>query len=405
MNLYYFISSRIRKNDRQSFSSLVHSIAVIIIFLGFLLSVTSLCILDGFKTTIRQKIFSFGAHIHLTQYDLDKSYEEAPFIVQPSLLDSLKAIPTVEHIQGVSHKPCLLKTSDDLQGIILKGVGKDFDTTRFNNNIIDGRFIKFEDSTYSKEIIISDKISTKLKIKTGDSLLLYFVQNPPRFRKVVVSGIYQTGLEELDELFVIGDIQLNRVLSGWSPKQVGGLEIYVSDFSQLDTTAAMVYNHMDYDMQTQLITDKYLQIFDWLNLLNRNVTIFLVLIMGVSIFVIIATLIVMIMERTSMVGLLKAFGTNNSQVSRIFLWNGFKIVLTGMFLGNAVALGLCAIQYYTGVVPLDAENYFMNSVPIAFPWFAIGIVNGIAFALLVVVLWVPIYFISRINPVKAIKFN
>jgi lipoprotein-releasing system permease protein len=405
LNLYYFISSRIRKNDRQSFSSLVHSIAVIIVFLGFLLSVTSLCILDGFKTTIRQKIFSFGAHIHLTQYDLDKSYEEAPFIVQPSLLDSLKSIPNIEHIQGVSHKPCLLKTTEDLQGIILKGVGKDFDTTRFQNNIIDGRFIKFNDSTYSKEIIISDKISTKLKIKTGDSLLLYFVQNPPRFRKVVVSGIYQTGLEELDELFVIGDIQLNRVLSGWSPKEVGGLEIYVSDFNMLDTTSTLVYNYMDYDMQIQLITDKYLQIFDWLNLLNRNVTIFLILIMGVSIFVIIATLIVMIMERTSMVGLLKAFGTNNSEVSKIFLWNGFKIVLTGMVLGNVIALGLCAFQYLTGIVPLDAENYFMSSVPIAFPWFAIAIVNVIAFSLLVVVLWVPIYFISRINPVKAIKFN
>lgn len=405
MNLYYFISSRIQKNDRQSFSSLVHRIAVIIIFLGFLLSVTSLCILDGFKTSIRQKIFSFGAHIHLTKYDIDKSYEESPFIIQSSTLDSINAIPNIEHIQGVSHKPCLLKSSTEIQGVILKGVGPDFDIERFKSNILEGQFITFSDSGYSKQIIISEKIADKLKLKTGDSLLLYFVQNPPRFRKVSISGIYKTGLEELDELFIIGDIQLNRVLSAWSPRQIGGLEIYVSDFTMLDSTATEVYKRMDYDMQIQLITDKYLQIFDWLNLLNRNVTIFLALIMGVSVFVIISTIIVMIMERTSMVGLLKAFGTTNNDVSKIFLWNGFKIIVIGMLGGNMIALGLCALQYYTGIVPLDAENYFMNSVPIAFPWFAIICINIAALVTLTGILWIPIYFISRVSPVKAIKFN
>ena len=405
MNLYYFISSRIQKNDRQSFSSLVHRIAVIIIFLGFLLSVTSLCILDGFKTSIRQKIFSFGAHIHLTKYDIDKSYEESPFILQSGTLDSIQAIPNIEHVQGVSHKPCLLKSSTEIQGVILKGVGPDFDIERFKSNILQGQFITFTDSGYSKQIVISEKIADKLKLKVGDSLLLYFVQNPPRFRKVSISGIYKTGLEELDELFIIGDIQLNRVLSAWSPKQVGGLEIYVSDFNMLDSTASEVYKRMDYDMQIQLITDKYLQIFDWLNLLNRNVTIFLALIMGVSIFVIISTIIVMIMERTSMVGLLKAFGTTNNDVSKIFLWNGFKIIISGMLAGNIVALSLCTIQYYTGIVPLDAENYFMNAVPIAFPWVAIVAVNMLALITLTTILWIPIYFISRVSPVKAIKFN
>ena len=405
MNLYYFISSRIQKNDRQSFSSLVHRIAVIIIFLGFLLSITSLCILDGFKTSIRRKIFSFGAHIQLTKYDVDKSYEETPFIIHTDILDSIKAIPEVQHVQGVSHKPCLLKSSSEIQGVILKGVGPDFDIDRFKDNIIAGKFIAFNDTTYSRQIVISEKIADKLRLKTGDSLLLYFVQNPPRFRKVEVAGIYQTGLEELDELFIIGDIKLNRVLSAWSPKQIGGLEIYVSHFNKLDTTASKVYEKMDYDMQIQLITDKYLQIFDWLDLLNRNVSIFLGLIMGVSIFVIISTLIVMIMERTPMVGLLKAFGTTNEEVSRIFLWNGFKIILTGMISGNVVALGLCAIQYYTGVVPLDAENYFMNAVPIEFPWPVIIFANISALLFLSLILWVPIYFISRVSPVKAIKFN
>ena len=405
MNLYYFISSRIQKNDRQSFSSLVHRIAVIIIFLGFLLSITSLCILDGFKTKIRQKIFSFGAHIHLTKYDIDKSYEESPFVIDSTVLDSIKAIANIEHVQGVSHKPCLLKSSTEIQGVILKGVGQDFDLNRFKENIIEGSFITFNDSTYSKQIVVSDKIARKLTLKVGDSLLLYFVQNPPRFRKVSISGIYQTGLEELDEVFIIGDIKLNRTLSAWSPAEIGGLEMYVKDFNQLDSTANQVYQRMDYDMQIQLITDKYLQIFDWLNLLNRNVSIFLVLIMGVSSFVIIATIIVMVMERTPMIGLLKAFGTTNKKISRIFLWNGFRIILIGMLSGNIVALGLCALQYYTGIVPLDAENYFMNSVPIAFPWFAIAAVNIGAVFIFILILILPVRFISRVSPVKAIKFN
>ena len=405
MNLYYFISSRIQKNDRQSFSSLVHRIAVIIIFLSFLLSVTSLCILDGFKKRIKEKIFSFGSHIYLTKYDVDRSYEEAPFVIYKDDLKRLSTISGIEHIQGVSHKPCLLKSKGEIQGVILKGIGPDFDLDRFQNNMKSGRFISLADSSYSKEIVVSEKIATKLKLKVGDSLLLYFVQNPPRYRKVSITGIYKTGLEELDELFIIGDIRLNRVLNGWTHDQVGGMEIYVSDFNQLDTIASQVYKQMDYDMQIQLITHKYMQIFDWLELLDRNVTIFLALIMGVSIFVIISTLIVMIMERTPMVGLLKAFGTTNSEVSKIFLWNGFKIILTGMVTGNAVALALCSIQYYTAIIPLDAENYFMSSVPIEFPWISIIFINVIAFMLLTLVLWLPVFFISRVSPVKAIKFN
>lgn len=405
MNLYYFISSRIQKNDRQSFSSLVHRIAVIIIFLSFLLSVTSLCILDGFKKRIKEKIFSFGSHIYLTKYDVDRSYEETPFVIYKDDLKRLSTISGIEHIQGVSHKPCLLKSKGEIQGVILKGIGSDFDLERFQNNMKSGRFISLADSSYSKEIVVSEKIATKLKLKVGDSLLLYFVQNPPRYRKVSITGIYKTGLEELDELFIIGDIRLNRVLNGWTHDQVGGMEIYVSDFNQLDTIANQVYKQMDYDMQIQLITHKYMQIFDWLELLDRNVTIFLALIMGVSIFVIISTLIVMIMERTPMVGLLKAFGTTNSEVSKIFLWNGFKIILTGMITGNAVALVLCSIQYYTAIIPLDAENYFMSSVPIEFPWISIIFINVIAFILLTLVLWLPVFFISRVSPVKAIKFN
>ena len=405
MNLYYFISSRIQKNDRQSFSSLVHRIAVIIIFLSFLLSVTCLCILDGFKKRIKEKIFSFGSHIYLTKYDVDRSYEETPFVIYKDDLKRLSTISGIEHIQGVSHKPCLLKSKGEIQGVILKGIGSDFDLERFQNNMKSGRFISLADSSYSKEIVVSEKIATKLKLKVGDSLLLYFVQNPPRYRKVSITGIYKTGLEELDELFIIGDIRLNRVLNGWTHDQVGGMEIYVSDFNQLDTIANQVYKQMDYDMQIQLITHKYMQIFDWLELLDRNVTIFLALIMGVSIFVIISTLIVMIMERTPMVGLLKAFGTTNSEVSKIFLWNGFKIILTGMITGNAVALVLCSIQYYTAIIPLDAENYFMSSVPIEFPWISIIFINVIAFILLTLVLWLPVFFISRVSPVKAIKFN
>jgi lipoprotein-releasing system permease protein len=244
-----------------------------------------------------------------------------------------------------------------------------------------------------------------MRLKTGDSLLMFFVQYPPRFKKLAIKGIYETGLEELDDQVIIGDIKLNQNLNNWADTLVGGYEIYIKNFSQLDEVSQKVFEVMDYDMQLEKITDKYLQIFDWLTLLRRNVRIFLVLILFVACFNMVSTIFIMIMERTNMIGLLKALGARNDQVHAIFIYNGLFIILRGMLFGNLIGLGFCALQYYFKLIPLDPENYYMSSVPIEWNWLMIVLLNLLIFVMISLVLVIPVFIISRISPIKAIKFN
>jgi lipoprotein-releasing system permease protein len=407
LNLYNFISQKIQHSNRQSFSFLVRRIAILLVFISFFSSTIALCVLFGFKNKIKEKVLSFSAHLMVSQYDVDQSYEETPFTrksVTP-FIKNAQAHPEVKHVQCVAHKPCLLKSKTEIQGIILKGISTDFDTTGFNSQIIEGRMLKFNDTTYSKEIVISKKIATKLSVKRGDSIWVYFVQNPPRYRKVAVVGVYETGLEELDQLFVLSDIKINQQLAGWSSDQVGAIEIQLNHFNHIDTTAEQLFNKMDYNMQMQLITDKYVQIFDWLDMLDRNVFLFLILLILVSGFVVVATLIVMIMERTSTIGLFKALGAQNKQIRKIFTYSAFEILWKGILSGVSLGVFVSYIQYVTSIIPLDAQNYYMNAVPIEFPWLYIVGLAVLGFILLLGTIVVPTYFISRVNPIKAIKFS
>jgi lipoprotein-releasing system permease protein len=386
---------------------LVQRIAITVIFLSFFLAVISLCVLQGFKSSIKKKIFSFSAHIIVNKYDAQKSYEETPFYIDKKdfFYKYLKNNPDVNNIQEVAHKPALLKTKEHVHGIIFKGVKREYEETDFKSNIKEGTYPHFNNDTISKNIVISQKMADKLQIKVGDSLLLYFVQNPPRFRKVVIEGIYETGLEELDEYFVLGDLKLLQQLNAWKPYEIGALEIYVNDFGHLDSLSNDIYNSMDYDMQLQTVTDKYLQLFDWLDILNRNVTIFLSLLTMVSCSVISATLIVMILERTPMVGMLKALGMYSSDIKWIFILNGLEIILKGAIGGVAAGLLFCWVQMEYQLIPLNAENYYMSTVPIEVPWKLLW-ASVLGFLItLILITFIPTYFITRLTPVKSIKFN
>jgi lipoprotein-releasing system permease protein len=405
LNLYYFISKRINKSRKGSFSSVVGVIATCSIMLGIAVLIISFSILEGFKHKIQNKIFSFGSHMQVTKYDLHKSYEESPLSIHSDLFLHPEKIQEISHIQVYSMKPGLLKTKEEVMGVVMKGIGRDFGLDRFKQNIVEGSFIKFNDTTYSQDILVSRKIADKMRLKTGDSLLMFFVQYPPRFKKLAIKGIYETGLEELDDQVIIGDIKLNQNLNNWADTLVGGYEIYIKNFSQLDEVSQKVFEVMDYDMQLEKITDKYLQIFDWLTLLRRNVRIFLVLILFVACFNMVSTIFIMIMERTNMIGLLKALGARNDQVHAIFIYNGLFIILRGMLFGNLIGLGFCALQYYFKLIPLDPENYYMSSVPIEWNWLMIVLLNLLIFVMISLVLVIPVFIISRISPIKAIKFN
>lgn len=364
-------------------------------------------ILEGFKSQIRQKIFSFSAHIQVTKYDLKKSYEESPLSLNTRLFRHPNSVQGIAHIQMFSNKPGLIRTKEDIMGVVLKGVWKDFDLSEFNKNIVAGEFISFPDSANSNQIMVSQKIADRLNLKIGEPVIMIFTRNfsnIPLYRKLFVSGTYETGLEEFDEHFVLGDIRLNRKINDWADTVAGGYEIFVKDFSKIDTIGERVFDYMDYDMQIEKVTNKYIQIFEWLKLLDRNVLIFLILILFVASFNMIATLFIMIMERTSMIGILKALGAKNRQIQQIFIYNGAYIILKGMFWGNLVGLGFCLLEDLFHFVPLDPENYYMSFVPIKFNWFYIGAVNLITFLIVTTVLLIPAFVISKMKPIRAIRF-
>ena len=405
LNLYHFLSKRIHKGGKDSFSTVVTKISITSISLGLAIMIISFAILDGFKKNIQEKIFSFSSHMAVTKYDLHKSYEESPLSKNWKLYNNNKLVSEVNHIQVFSHKPGLLKTDEEVIGVVLKGIGKDFNIERFKTNIIKGSFITIGDSSYSPEILVSKRIAFKLKLDVGDTVLMYFVQNPPRFRKLVIKGWYETGLEEFDDLIILGDIKINQKLNDWQDSLVGGFEIFIKDFGKLDYTAEKVFEVMDYDMQLEKITDKYIQIFDWLSLLNRNVLIFLILILFVASFNMVSTIFIMIMERTNMIGMLKALGATNRQVQWVFIFNGLNILLKGLLYGNIAGIGFCALQYYFKLIPLDEENYYMNAVPIEWDWLIIAGLNLLTFLLISVILVFPIMVIAKIKPIKAIRFD
>jgi lipoprotein-releasing system permease protein len=408
LNISLFIARRLQHTQGKSFSSTVNQIGIAGVAIGIAVMIVSFGILGGFKKTIRHKIFSFGAHLQVSRYHMNRSFDENPISTNSELYTQYQQIPEISHIQVYSHKAGLLKTEDELSGVILKGVGKDFNLPAFQPNMVQGNFISFPDTTYSSEIVISQKIAKQLKLKINESVLLYFIQNMqsrPRVRKLIVSGIYETGMEEFDESIVLGDIRLIQRLNDWSDTLVGGYEIYLNDFKKIDEGAEKVFDLMDYDMQVEKITDKYIQIFDWLSLLNRNVAIFLTLILFVACFNMVAILLILIMERTQMIGILKAVGATHKQVRQIFLWGGIRLVVKGLIWGNLLGIGFCAVQYYFQLIPLDVEAYYMHTVPIDWDWLVILLLNLAVLLLVSVVLIIPTIIISRIQPVQALRFD
>ncbi|WMJ74445.1 FtsX-like permease family protein [Cytophagaceae bacterium ABcell3] len=408
MNLYYFISKRIAGGGRKDFSSLVSRIAVVSITVGLALLILAFAILEGFQNNIQSKIFSFGAHLQVTKYDAGHAHDESPLTIFSDLYQYPDSVDGIEHIQVFSHKAGLMRTREDVMGVVVKGVGTDFNLSKFKQNMVEGRFIEFKDSVPSRDIIISRRLGNLMQLGVGDSVVVIFAEaggQSARFRRLHVAGKYETGLEEFDEQVVLGDIALNQELNDWPKTKVGGYEIFIDDFDRLEEVADDVFEYMDFDMQIQKITDRYIQIFDWLTLLNRNVYIFLALILFIACFNMVSTLLIMIMERTNMIGLLKSMGADNKQIQKIFVYNGLIIVRKGLLWGNIIGITLCALQYYFQIIPLDVENYYMEFVPIEWNWGIIIGLNVLTFLIIALVLLIPATIISKIRPINAIRFN
>jgi lipoprotein-releasing system permease protein len=408
VNLPAFIANRLSGKDKENLSGPVIRISVVTIALGLSVMIIAVAVLIGFQTEIRNKVIGFSAHIRIDNFDSNASYEASPVSMDQPFYPELEDMKGIRHIQVFALKAGIIKTEDQLHGVVLKGVGPDYDWDFFKQHLISGSVIKVDDSTASGELLISGMISRKLKLKVGDDVRMYFLSGEdaqPRGRKFAVSGIYETGLEEFDQAYVIGDIRHIQSLNNWDATMVSGFEVFIDDFKSLDKMGEMTYKMIGYNLNAETVTDSYPQIFDWLRLMDINVVIILVLMILVAGITIISTLLIMILERTNMIGILKSLGIKNNDLRKLFLYLTARIIAMGLLWGNLIGIGVALIQDYTKILPLDEESYYISYVPISLNITDILLINAVTFILCLVMVLIPGYIIGKITPVKAIQYR
>ncbi len=409
MNFSRFISERIRQTKTESFSSTVTRIGVGSVAVSVATLLISFAVLFGFKSTITDKLFSLSYHLQVSKITLNQSFEETPIPIKSPFYQNYKQNTASRHVQAVANKAGMLKSKDDFSGVLIKGVGKDFDWTFFTQNLIEGRKInptKTNDSLNRKnEVIISKKLANLLKLKLNDEPILYFIQNPPRPRRVQIVGIYETGLEEFDKNLIISDLGLIQKMNNWDNNTAGHYEVFLNDFDKLNETTDWVEENIEQNQRAIKSTDSFVQIFDWLQLLDRNIIIVLVLIIVVSSFNMVSILLVMLMERTPMVGLLKSLGSTDLQIRKVFIYSGLWIIIRGLIIGNLLAIAFCLIQKYFKIIPLDPESYYMNYVPIEWNWVIWALVNIGTVIVISLVIFIPTWIVTKMKPVVAMKYR
>lgn len=386
----------------------VVNIAVTSIALGLSVMIVSISVLTGFQKEIRDKVTGFGAHIQVDKFDANASFEATPVSTDQPFYPEAKHWPGVDHIQVFAYKAGIIKTEDQIQGVILKGISGDFKWDFFKRYLVQGKVFAPGDSVASDSVVISSFLSRKLKINVYDDLRLYFLSgdNPhPRGRKLTVAGIYNTGLEEFDKMYIIGDLRHIQKLNGWQAEQVSGFEIFIKDFKELESLTDEIYFSAGYDLNVRNIKELYPQIFDWLGLLDQNVVVILVLMVIVSGITMISTLLIIILEKTTLIGVLKALGMNNRIIRLIFLQHASYIILKGMLWGNLIGLSLVFLEYKFRLIPLDVQSYYVDYVPVSINYLHYLLVNVGAFMACVVMMLIPSYIITRISPVRAIRVN
>jgi lipoprotein-releasing system permease protein len=406
LNTEFFLANRLVSRSKGNFSWTFVVIAITSIALGLAIMFIAVAILTGFKKEIREKVVGFSGHIQITKFAENSNFEPQPIDKAQPFYYKLKNTKEISHIQAFATKAGIIKTKEHIQGVILKGIGSDFNWNFFKDKMVEGRAFKVTENTRTDEVIISRKIANLLNLRLNDDLRMYFiVGNTPLGRKFKISGIYDTGLEEFDKLYVIGDIHHIQKLNNWAEGQVGGFEVFLKKFEDMDRMGVYVYHEIGFSLDASTIKMLNQQIFDWLDLQDINVLIILILIILVSSTTIISTLLILILERTTMVGILKALGMPNRGIRHVFLYNAMYIVGWGMLWGNLLAFTLCLLQKKFSLVALSEETYYVSVIPINLDIWNILIINAGTLLICYLIFIIPSLVISRISPVKAIRFS
>lgn len=400
------------RKGKRNFSRSIIAIAIFGIALGLTVMIVAVAIVTGFKKEISNKVTGFGAHIQILNLDSNLSYETMPV---PSGLESVEqigALDGVKNVQPFSIKAGIIKTGDEIHGAVLKGVDKKYDWEFIDKHLTDGEILSLNDTVRSNNVVLSENTANLLKLGVGDRFTMYFIQDPPRARTFIIQGIYNTSLEEFDRLYIYADIKQVQRLNDWHEGQVSGYEVLLEKMEDLGRIAEEVRNLVAYDfledgsrLKVETIQQKYTQIFDWLNLQDMNVVILILLMLIVAGFNMISGLLILILERTNMIGILKALGTTNASVRKIFLYQSAYLTFVGLLWGNLIGLVICLAQKYLNLVSLDPSSYYLDTVPINLNFLHILLLNIGTMTITFLFLLLPSMIIARISPDKSIRFN
>ncbi len=409
MNLSLFIAKKISFRQQRSISTLMIRLAILSIAVAIAVMEVSLSLVQGFESAIREKVIGFVSHIQIGNYGflVDGSNEIEPLTDSTGTVNRIKKESYVQSISPYILKWAMIEAKEEMEVLMLKGIDKDYNFDFFRRNLISGKLPSFKDSTESLEILISQKQASLLKLKEGDKATILFIQDPIKRRPVRVSGIYNTGLEEFDRTTVFCDLRLLQKVMKWKENEVMGYEVNLKSSTQLESKSDSINNLSQNLWEAIPVTQipAYSPIFDWLKIQHQNVWVILILMILVAVINMSSVVLIMIIERTHMIGVLNALGMNAIRLQGVFVWKMGMLMLSGMVLGNLVGLGGLALHYHFLFLHLDPENYFLDTVPVAWVWDKFLIINVSALIICTLTMYIPTLIINRISPVKAIQFR
>jgi lipoprotein-releasing system permease protein len=412
-----FIANRIAFNRQRSFSRFIIRLSIVATVISVTVMIVTLSFANGFQEKISQKIFSFLGHIQIQDKQPDKAVfaEEYPIEHNDTLVNEISKNPEVVSVHAFATRYAILKTKDEMEGLKFKGVDSNYNFDQFKKFIKEGRPIRFNDSSYSREIVISTYTAEQLKLKLNDRVLIYFIrpgsslEDEDKFRadKLTITGIYKTGIEDYDKYFAIGDIKLIRRLNGWQPGEIGGYEIFLKDYRKIDQVANEIHDMDSFPVTWEPRSAKNISpnIFDWLNMQNKTRDVLIGIMAAVAIINLVTCLIILVLERIRMIGVLKALGARDITIQTIFIHHTLIITITGIIIGTLLALGLLYLQQQTGFIKLKEEAYYLSEAAVKIVWWQVLVIMGGTFLICLLILTIPSFLVRRIQPVKAIQFR
>lgn len=410
MKLEYFIAKRLitAKDHKSSISAPIIKIAIIAIALGMIMMIVSVATGIGLQQKIRQKVSAFNGHIIISSYNDNQSdVSTKPISIYQKFYPKFKDVDGINHVQAVAGKGGIIRTETAFEGVIFKGIGKDYKLDNLEEYLVQGKLPNLK-ANLNEEVIISEYLANRLGLKLNDKFVTYFMKEDNdgyNLRNFKIVGIYNSGFQEFDANYVIGDIRHIQRINKWKPHEVGSFEVFIDDFDQIDLKGQQVYEETSSTLDSKTIKEKFYYIFEWLKLFDFNILVILIVMIAVSTINMVVALLVLILERTQMIGILKSLGANNWNIRKIFIYNSFYLITKGLFWGNLIGISLLLLQKYFGIIKLNPESYYVNEAPVDINLFYILLLNIGTVAICLLVLLIPSYIITKISPSKAIRFD